>query len=454
MTPEELLQELEREAQEAPRPELAPDVQRRLVQKALAEARHRGSSAPARSRAPVIGATAALLAVAAAALWLWVPREGDMPQGSELAVLSSGDRIHAASDAEYRIESTSPLRRQVELRRGTLLFDVQPLEAGASFEVLTHHARVRVVGTVFSVEVADDAQETTTVRVFEGEVRVVATTEVPVPEGRQWSSGAPEHTVAIRGGALANEARVAAGARRGAEPSLATNEPSARGEGGLPSSPSSHSLESGAAAQDPEEDPEERHEDPRAEVLPPPNELGSDSSSDRRDANPNMLPSTELDAEPGRSEEPPTLARVRAAIRAREWEEATQLLARASASGASGGEWSYASADVARASGDHAAAASAYEAAATTLSAGRRAQAAYQAASEWARQGDRARALSVIESFGLTSPGAPLAERALALEVRLASAAGQRDRARRAFEAYQARYPESGSLERLRGLVE
>jgi ferric-dicitrate binding protein FerR (iron transport regulator) len=84
------------------------------------------------------------------------------PHRLELRADSSAELVRAASDAV-----------QVDLQRGTLDCDVEPLAPGGSFEVRTEQATVRVIGTRFEVTATGPC---TRVSVEEGRVRVDAET--------------------------------------------------------------------------------------------------------------------------------------------------------------------------------------------------------------------------------------------------------------------------------------
>lgn len=96
--------------------------------------------------------------------------------------LRPGDVVIAAPDTALRIVAQELFERRVELERGAALFDVVPLAAGQSFQVDTPHARLRVLGTVFSAEVAAGR---TIVRVYEGRVFVAGRT---LGAGEVWAS--------------------------------------------------------------------------------------------------------------------------------------------------------------------------------------------------------------------------------------------------------------------------
>lgn len=133
--------------------------------------RHAMLAGRARDRARrdrrVLGGVGAVLAAAAA---LFLMARLILPAGGDYEVsLPTGDHLLARGDASFEVESESPTARRVRLRRGAVLFDVAPLGARATFEVVTDTETVRVVGTVFVVEVSDLG---TSVHVYEGRVEV------------------------------------------------------------------------------------------------------------------------------------------------------------------------------------------------------------------------------------------------------------------------------------------
>jgi hypothetical protein len=90
-----------------------------------------------------------------------------------------------------RVELESP-RRIVELRRGRAVASLDPQPRGSSFSIVTPAGEVKAVGTVFSVELAEDG--TAYARVARGRVLVRASnapSEQPLLAGQQLSLGAP-----------------------------------------------------------------------------------------------------------------------------------------------------------------------------------------------------------------------------------------------------------------------
>jgi hypothetical protein len=166
------LDQLVQLARAAEPPELSPLHARRMVRAAVEhEAPVRVPKAQRHLR--WLGALAALLVLAVLTARILMPRGTSI----EVAVserplhlaLLPGDAVTVAPGARLALLSQVPARRQVRLERGAALFDVVPLGKSQVFEVDTEHVQVRVLGTVFSVEVADGR---TLVRVYEGRVQV------------------------------------------------------------------------------------------------------------------------------------------------------------------------------------------------------------------------------------------------------------------------------------------
>ena len=98
--------------------------------------------------------------------------------------LPTGDTLVVTHGAELAFAESSDVARRVEVRSGTVLFDVAPLAAGERFVVNARGVRAEVRGTVFSV--GADAR----VRVYEGAVSVEAGgASALVTAGRMWADG-------------------------------------------------------------------------------------------------------------------------------------------------------------------------------------------------------------------------------------------------------------------------
>lgn len=178
------------------------EVRRILLQAELSpldEAHHAPSPPGGWSRQPrrVVAAGVALLAVAASlALWVRQPSSrqasptrsalpampasravGALPkvlasQATEgsCGLLVEGIVLCLAPGSEVgRVELEGP-RRLVELKHGRALASLEPQPKGSSFSIVTERGEVRAVGTIFSVEFAEDGD--TYARVTRGKVAV------------------------------------------------------------------------------------------------------------------------------------------------------------------------------------------------------------------------------------------------------------------------------------------
>jgi hypothetical protein len=129
------------------------------------------------------------------------------------------------TDASYSVDATARGPRVI-LRRGAMLFDVEPLAAGERFVVETASGVVHVVGTVFAVEVGDRG---TAVSVFEGRVRI------ETPDGGAVELGASESWGDAGEGLASLEERGRRAAAERAEPPMASlARPRARAEAPRP----------------------------------------------------------------------------------------------------------------------------------------------------------------------------------------------------------------------------
>jgi len=109
---------------------------------------------------------------------------GEVEAPSRL-LLPTGDAIVTTPGAELAFVESSDAARHIEVRSGTVLFDVAPLAPGERFVVNARGVRAEVRGTVFSV--GADAR----VRVYEGAVAVEQRGgSALVTAGRMWVDGA------------------------------------------------------------------------------------------------------------------------------------------------------------------------------------------------------------------------------------------------------------------------
>lgn len=134
-------------------------------------------------------AAAAVLALGVAGGFMIGRREVD-PSASTFegapsrVTLPSGDAIVATAGAALTLVHASDQLRSLEVRQGTVLFDVAPLAPGKRFVVEARGVRTEVRGTVFSVDA--DAR----VRVYEGSVSVEHEgASALVTAGRMWVDG-------------------------------------------------------------------------------------------------------------------------------------------------------------------------------------------------------------------------------------------------------------------------
>lgn len=152
----------------------SPSVEQRIVDGAMGRA-----LAPRRRRAaPLLFAAAA----AAAAVWLLTrppaptsaPSVAPAPESlaSRAPIEPPAAVRHQMTHgkgAVFEVQTPTPERTEVQLTAGEAQFAVEPLPPGGVFAVQTPHARVEVVGTAFSVNVADGCSLVT---VTEGRVRI------------------------------------------------------------------------------------------------------------------------------------------------------------------------------------------------------------------------------------------------------------------------------------------
>lgn len=148
-------------------PNADPDEDARLVARSMMLGRARGRAAERRTRR-----NGAIIAVALTALMsIGYFRARDTDRGaSTMLSLPSGDTMTVVEGTAFGMSPADSSRNHIQLERGAILFDVRSRQAGAVFEVATPSAAIRVLGTVFAVEV--DGAGRTSVEVFEGRVEV------------------------------------------------------------------------------------------------------------------------------------------------------------------------------------------------------------------------------------------------------------------------------------------
>ncbi len=375
---------------------------RRMIRQATLGARARG----ARRRQRWVMATSAATAAALAALvtLAWVTSGDSAGQAAappaapesaagetvpahadpmELA-LPSGDRITAVEGSRFELLSMTDTERRVSLSRGAMLFDVARLGDGATFEVETRDLRVRVLGTIFSVDAREDG---TTVRVYEGRVEVLRDGEAGaaprlLTQGESWSSGTD----------FGPDARLSARGRRAAEA--------------------------------------------RASVAPRPEEAAP--------AEPVVAlaePAVTAPIPTPRRESPPTVERAQAMIAAGNPEAALLAARRALAERPGDLAYRLVEADALRALRRFAEAAPVYDRVAVSPGAAH-VGAGFRAASiRFADLSDPAGALASLDAASVDGEGSPFEERGLALRARALEALGRRADTRAVAERYLARFP-------------
>lgn len=401
-------------------------------------------------------------------------------------LLPSGDRLVAAPGAQYQVESMSEDHRQVSLDRGIVLFDVEPLENNERFQVVTEHLQIEVRGTVFSVE--SDA-EGTIVRVYEGRVEINQGSHNQLIGARRMWVSHRRRDVPLEFGPLSNPGLEAARRRESLAETNSVNEPtqpptveSSEAETTEPSeiieptqtTEGQEDSEATPPGPFPETEANTVSGQPVIAELDPPvrNEtrpvreaVGLDrpipsagsTTSDTGSLTPDGGQATESE-EP--SEEP---AETPAAFDPSQvtLAEARRLLMRgrtdqviAAARAHSGGSWRMMEGDALRASRRFTQAARAYDQALSELSGGQACQAGYLAAFIHFRHlGNASSGLSSLNRSRADNPSCPLAERALALRVRMLRQMGRTGEARNSARMYLERYPHGGMSEYMEALV-
>ncbi len=374
-----------------------PDRDRLLVRAAAAgRARHR---AWARRRLYAAAAIGGALAVTV--LLIVYPRPRTEPPRAQAAPLElelpTGDAITATAGTRFSVEEATRGSRRIRVRSGTVLFEVQPLHGDERFEVVTSQLRAVVVGTVFSVEATQDA---TTVRVYEGRVRIAeGRRSRELRTGDTFVSG---DSLAPERGPLEAEGIEAARARRIAAP--------AREQ--VPAIVAAR--DSAAVVAD------------TAAVVVRPEPIA-----------------------------PPDASELRRRIADGDGEAALSIIRTARRRGATADPWALLEGDALRALRRFDESARVYEAAIDELQGERRAQAGFLAASLYARDlEDAEKALELLEASGADVQGSPLRERALALEWELYGRLARSEERRRIAEAYLREFPDGSRADELRAWLE
>ncbi len=124
-----------------------------------ARARLASRQAPRRVRWLALG-SASLAAAAAVVLWVARPlitggTAWSAPRDRERVVRIEGATLTMNPGSRLRVETAQLPAREVRLDAGTVGFDVAPLRTGETFEVVAGSYRIRVVGTQFTVDLAD-----------------------------------------------------------------------------------------------------------------------------------------------------------------------------------------------------------------------------------------------------------------------------------------------------------
>ena len=397
-----------------------PPLSKLTAERMLQVAVDKSALVPARRRSPWATALpwASVVALAAAALLLAIfqgdPSRLVVEQGGRPLRLSlrTGDALLVGGGSTLEVAEQTAARRAVTLSRGTALFDVAPLRPGERFEVRTPDALIRVVGTVFSVQVEGGR---TLVFVHEGKVDVGDTRVVAA---RAWASAG---SVPEGPAPFAADARAAVQARQAASapaaqvkalrPSVRPQVAAAIDDGGVGAA----SVTAGERL-------------PVAEARPPAKASApvGESSSSR-------------------------LELARGWLRAGDPARALQLL---SSGAAQRPMERLLAADALRALGRFSQAATAYQALAADSVDPLRAQAAYGAAELLLRTlKDPAACLRVLDAHQLDDERALLRERASVLRMDALLALGQKAEARRAAQKYLEREPETETSQRVRKRV-
>lgn len=320
------------------------------------------------------------------------------------AELATGDVITAMPGARFELRRVEQEARQVAVREGVALFDVQPLEEGETFEVILPHSTVHVRGTVFSVDASDES-----VRVYEGEVEIVHEGRSTfVQAGGMWREDTEQ---TLEQGPLAEVAASAVEVRELRERiSARTVEEMARAE----------PIVAPVAETDTQDEPAQPADVQSTDQAPEPIEV-------------QPAPPVPVRA--------PTRARVRQWLAAGDYPRALRSARRHG--------YGLLEADALRALGEYELAADAYDAAAQTP---RGDAAAFAAARiRYRRLND---AQGALQSLQASRGAAALAERELGLRAQLLHQLGRESEAQAAADAYLRSYPEGGLSGWMESLLE
>lgn len=372
-------------AREAEPDELSSTDARRMLRQAMLAGAARRYARETRRAWWMTGGGLVFALAAACALWLAQPRAArpntfvvqntaqsvapSAPPATRLH-LPSGDTLVAAAGAQFELQHMDAGERTIALSGGSALFEVQPLQAGQVFAVVTPHARVRVHGTVFSVAVSHGR---TSVRVYEGAVSVTddAHAEVALRQGQSYASD--DQALEPETAPLLADAREMVKQRE-----------------------------------------ERRAATPASDPTP-------DASVPNTSTSPTPAPAPALPP-------PPTanLCEARAWLTAGELQRALDAARDAPAVSAEHAAWCVVEADALRSMGRHAEAAQAYMAAVASSSGSVRAQAGFKAALEYLRElGDARSALAALSLAGVDAQGSALRERGMLLRIEALRALGE-----------------------------
>jgi hypothetical protein len=283
--------------------------------------------------------------------------------------LPSGDTLVAAAGAQFELQHMDAAERTIRLSGGSALFEVQPLQPGQVFAVVTPHARVRVHGTVFSVAVSHGR---TSVRVYEGVVSVTDDAHVQIALGQGQSYASDDRALDPEVAPLLADAREVVKER--AQQRAAT----------------------------PASDPVPDASVPAATTPPAPAST------------------------PAVQAPPANLCEARAWLNAGELQRALDAARDAPPVSAEHAAWCLVEADALRSLGKHAEAAQAYMAAVASSSGSVRAQSGFKAAIEYLRElGDARSALAALSLAGVDAQGSALRERGMLLRIEALRALGE-----------------------------